>query len=264
VAALVLYRRIVKRQVREAGLVMEARLRAEQELNKAKDEFIAGLSHEFRTPLTTIFGFSEVLIDSGLVDPDSSMELISLINSESAELSRMVEDLLTAARLEADALTISTTTVDPAEIVESVLGPWRRSGTEVHVDLAPAAVHADPLRLRQVLRNLVSNAVKHGGEQVTVVGRNAPGGYAWSVVDDGPGVSDEIAGRLFDRYIHDGRRALLAGSVGLGLNIARSLAEAMGGSLEYSRRDGATWFTLVSPLAASPDRTTNPVDAEVA
>jgi signal transduction histidine kinase len=199
VAALLLYRRIVKRQVREAGLVMETRLRAEQELNRAKDEFIAGLSHEFRTPLTSIFGFSEVLIDSGLVDPDSSMELIGLINSESAELSRMVEDLLTAARLEAEALTISATTVDPAEIVESVLGPWRRSGHDILVDLAPAAVAADPLRLRQILRNLISNAVKHGGRHVAVVGLHVQGGYAWSVVDDGPGVSDEIAGRLFER-----------------------------------------------------------------
>jgi signal transduction histidine kinase len=254
VAALLLYRRIAKRQVREAGLVMEARLRAEQELNRAKDEFIAGISHEFRTPLTSIFGFSEVLIDSGLVDPDSSMELIGLINSESAELSRMVEDLLTAARLEAEALTISTATVDPADIVDSVIAPWRRSGTDIVVDLAPAAVAADPLRLRQILRNLISNAFKHGGRHVAVVGLHVQGGYAWSVVDDGPGVPDEIAGRLFERYIHDGRRALLAGSVGLGLNIARSLAEAMGGSLEYSRNDATTWFTLVSPLAETSDR----------
>ncbi len=264
VAALLLYRRIVGRQVREAGLVMEARLRAEQELNRAKDEFIAGISHEFRTPLTSIFGFSEVLIDSGMIDPESSMELIGLINSESAELSRMVEDLLTAARLESEALTISTTTVDPAEIVESVLGPWRRSGHDILVDLAPAAVIADPLRLRQILRNLISNAVKHGGRHVAVVGLLVQDGYAWSIVDDGPGVSDEIAGRLFERYIHDGRRALLAGSVGLGLNIARSLAEAMGGSLEYSRNDGATWFTLVSPIAETSDRAAEAVDVGVA
>ena len=132
------------------------------------------------------------------------------------------------------------------------------------MDLAPATVLADPLRLRQILRNLVSNAVKHGGGRVAVVGLYAAGGYAFSVVDDGPGVSEEIAGRLFERYIHDGRRALLAGSVGLGLNIARSLAEAMGGSLEYSRHGEATWFTLVTPLAESSNQIAETVDVGVA
>jgi signal transduction histidine kinase len=175
----------------------------------------------------------------------------------------MVEDLLTAARLEAEALTISPTKVDPEGIVESVIGPWRRSGHDIVVDLAPATVVADPLRLRQILRNLISNAVKHGGEHVAVVGLHTSGGYAWSVIDDGPGVPEEIAGRLFERYIHDGRRALLAGSVGLGLNIARSLAEAMDGSLEYFRHDGTTWFTLVSPLAETSVRVTETVDVGV-
>lgn len=256
-SALFLYRRIVKRQVREAGLVMEAKLKAEQELNRAKDEFIAGLSHEFRTPLTSIFGFSEVLIDSGLIDPDASMELISLINAESAELSRMVEDLLTAARLEAGALSISLHEVDPRETVESVLGPWKRAGRRFLVRIDDGGMMADPLRIRQVLRNLVSNAAKHGGTKMAVVGRSTLTGYELSVVDDGPGVSEEIEARLFERYIHDGSRALLAGSVGLGLNIARSLAEAMGGSLTYARRGDKTWFTVTVPTA-EPNAMTAP------
>ena len=248
--AVVTYRRIIRRQVRDRSIVADAKLQAERALNKAKDEFIAGLSHEFRTPLTSIYGFSEVLIESGIVDPESSLELINLINMESAELSRMVEDLLTAARLESEALTIVTTSVDPAAELEAVLSPMRRSGAEIEVDLSGGPVLADALRLRQILRNLLSNATKHGGGHIGVVGRRQGTSYVWSVVDDGPGVPPEIADRLFDRFVHDGRHALLAGSVGLGLNIARSLAIEMGGALEY-RRDGAlTVFTFSLPLAA--------------
>ena len=248
--AVVTYRRIVRRQVRERSIVADAKLQAERALNKAKDEFIAGLSHEFRTPLTSIYGFSEVLIESGIVDPESSLELINLINMESAELSRMVEDLLTAARLESEALTIVSTSVDPATELEAVLSPMRRSGTEVDMDLAEGPVLADALRLRQILRNLLSNATKYGGGRIGVIGRRQGTSYVCSVVDDGPGVPPEIADRLFERFVHDGRHALLAGSVGLGLNIARSLAIEMGGSLEY-RRDGAlTVFTFSLPLAA--------------
>ncbi len=248
-AALITYRRIIQRQVREHGLLADARLEAERALNRAKDEFIAGLSHEFRTPLTSIYGFSEVLIETGIVDPESTLELINLINVESAELSRMVEDLLTAARLESEALTIAPTSLDPATECEAVLGPMRRSGLDVTTDLASRPISADGLRLRQILRNLLSNAAKHGGDRIGVVGRVQGSFYVWSVVDDGGGVPASIADRLFDRFVHDGREALLAGSVGLGLNIARSLAEAMGGELAYTRQEGLTVFTFTTPLA---------------
>jgi signal transduction histidine kinase len=247
--ALVIYRVIVTRQLREHRMQSETKLQAARELNKAKDEFIAGLSHEFRTPLTSIYGFSEVLLDSGLIDPSSSMELIGLINSESSELSRMVDDLLVAARLEADALSIKATEVNIGEELDTVLAPWLRTGHNIEVKAPSLTVLADPLRLRQILRNLISNAVRHGGPKVAVWGRADRGELVCSVVDDGVGVPDEIAGRLFDRFVHEGREALLAGSVGLGLNIARSLVLAMGGDLVYERIQNTTWFTFRLPLA---------------
>ena len=248
-AAFSFYRFMIRRQVAERRIEFEARLEAERELSRSKDEFIAGLSHEFRTPLTAIFGFSELLIEQGIVDPEMSIELISLINSESAELSRMVEDLLMAARLEAGELTIEQMSVQVVEEVESVLAPIRRAGSRVEVDLAPGAVYVDALRFRQILRNLVSNAVKHGGDTIGVFGRTAGARYLVSVIDDGPGVPDTIIDRLFERFVHDGRRALLTGSVGLGLNIARSLADAMGGDLAYERMGATTVFTLAIPLS---------------
>ena len=248
-AAFTLYRYFVRRQLQERRIEFEAKLEAERELSRSKDEFIAGLSHEFRTPLTAIFGFSELLIEQGFVDPDMSFELIGLINTESAELSRMVEDLLMAARLEAGELTIERSSVEVADEIAAVVAPFERGGWSVEMQAAPGKAWVDALRLRQVLRNLVSNAVKHGGPNIGMFGRTTTGSYLVSVVDDGAGVSPEIADRLFDRFVHDGRGALLAGSVGLGLNIARSLSEAMGGSLVYERVGSSTVFTVSLPLA---------------
>lgn len=247
--ALVAYRFIVRRQLRERRISFEARLKAEQDLNRAKDEFIAGLSHEFRTPLTSIYGFSEVLLEGGFIDPDSSLELIGLINTESAELSRMVEDLLVAARLEAEALSIQPGATDIRHEIEAVVAPWARAGRNIQVDVQDALVWADPLRLRQVIRNLLSNALKHGGQQVGVWARIERDQLVCSIVDNGLGVPNDIAGKLFERFVHDGRRALLAGSVGLGLNIARSLMLEMEGDLVYERIRETTWFTFRLPLA---------------
>lgn len=257
--ALIAYRFIIRRQLRERRISFEARLKAEQDLNRAKDEFIAGLSHEFRTPLTSIYGFSEVLLENGIIDPESSLELIGLINTESAELSRMVEDLLVAARLEAEALTIQSGAVDMRHEIGVVVAPWVRAGRRIQVDVPDALVWADPLRLRQVVRNLLSNALKHGGDHVGIWARIEREQLVCSLVDNGPGVPNDIAGKLFERFVHDGRRALLAGSVGLGLNIARSLMLEMEGDLVYERIRGTTWFTFRLPLAPATSAAPVPV-----
>ena len=253
-AALLVYRRIVQRQVRERQAQMEAKLQAERELGRAKDAFIAGLSHELRTPLTSIYGFSELLIEDGLVDPDMSMELIGLINHESAELSRMVDDLLTAARLDADALSYDLGPVAFADQLEAVVGPMTRSGAEITVTCPDTTVTADELRLRQVMRNLLSNAVRHGGPVIRVEAEELDGALVCRVIDNGAGVPSDFEDRLFERFIHDGREALLAGSVGLGLAIARSLTEAMEGSLSYERIQDETHFVLTLPLAPKETR----------
>jgi len=247
--ALVAYRFIVRRQLRERRISFETRLQAEQDLNQAKDEFIAGLSHEFRTPLTSIYGFSELLLEKGVIDPETSLELIGLINTESAELSRMVEDCLMAARLEAGALTMQVGSTDVSQEIGIVVAPFLRSGRNIHVDVPDGRVWADPLRLRQVVRNLLSNALKHGGDRVGIWARVERGEFFCSVVDDGPGVPPDIAEKLFERFVHDGRRALLAGSVGLGLNIARALILEMNGDLVYERIRDTTWFTFRLSLA---------------
>ena len=246
-ALVVAYRLAARRQLRVAEIQLDTRLAAEHEVIRAKDEFIANMSHELRTPLTSIFGFSELLLDMGLVDPDSSMELVALINTESAELGRMVEDLLVSARVEADALVYSFDTVDLDAEAASVIGPLTRGGEQVSIDLAGHRAWADPLRVRQVLRNLISNAIRYGGEQVRVTATSRGGRVSVTVADNGAGVAEETVSKLFTRFVHDGDEALTVGSVGLGLAVVKSLMDGMDGSVEYDRDAGWTRFTITLP-----------------
>ena len=130
VGTILIYRWLVHRQAVRSNLALQIKLEAERKLRKARDEFIANISHEIRTPLTSIYGFSEVLIEEGLVDPEMAMELIGLINGESAELSRMVEDLLTAARLDANVLNFKFEAVSVADEIATVTAPMIRSGAD--------------------------------------------------------------------------------------------------------------------------------------
>lgn len=244
VGTILIYRWLVHRQAVRSNLALQVKLEAERKLRKARDEFIANISHEIRTPLTSIYGFSEVLIEEGLVDPEMAMELIGLINGESAELSRMVEDLLTAARLDANVLNFKFEAVSVADELATVTAPMIRSGAQLHIDLPRVMIWADQMRFRQVIRNLVSNAIKHGGEHVKISGRSEGERFLLVVADDGAGVPEEIEGRIFERFVHEGSEPLLTGSVGLGLAIARMLTDEMEGELTYERVAGETRFVL--------------------
>ncbi|RLE16829.1 MAG: hypothetical protein DRJ28_00725 [Actinobacteria bacterium] len=258
-AAIILYFFIVRRQIREARLKMDARLRAERKLGVAKDEFIAGISHELRTPLTSIYGFSEYLLENEILDPNEAMELIALINEDSAELSRMVDDLLTAARLESNALRFNYEYVDIRVESEAAIGAMVRAGTDVRV-VGEVLAWADPVRVRQIVRNLVSNAIKHGGPSVVIYLEEVDDHTIITVSDNGEGLSSDIQKRLFDRFVHDGNETLLTGSVGLGLSIARSLAQTMGGEIRFVRAGGLTNFEVSLPRKADVPIDTRPTE----
>lgn len=260
-AVIVVFREIVRRQQRQAEL--EVRLRAEQEIGAARDDFVANASHEFRTPLTSIYGMSQ-LIEEDPETPTPTREYASIISSEAADLTRMVEDLLTTARLESGALTFVAEALDAADEAEQVLRPFNRASEVVSSDVEPAVLHVDRVRLRQVLRNLISNAIKYGGSTVQMVGRKTANEYEWIVRDDGSGVPAELVDRLFQRFVHRGTTVVEAGGVGLGLSIVRALAEGMNGSASYRRSGDWSEFVVTVPLAddtkpATPDPDPTPV-----
>ncbi|MFC2177405.1 sensor histidine kinase, partial [Actinomycetota bacterium] len=130
-AAIIIHQLILRRQYRERDVHMEAQIEAERDLNRSKDEFIAGISHELRTPLTSIFGFSEYLLEKGLIDPTESLELISMINDDSAELSRMVDDLLAAVRIDAEELSYEIKPLELISEVEHLVDQFRRAGSSL-------------------------------------------------------------------------------------------------------------------------------------
>lgn len=217
---------------------------------RSKDEFIASVSHELRTPLTAVRGFAEVL-----QDPDADlgeverMEMIRTIASEAADVSDIVEDLLVAARANIDQLTITRAAVEVSALAEETANRIRWGDKSIEVALVPAVVSADPLRLRQILRNLMVNALRYGGTEVRVSARQDGDTVIVRVADDGPGIPEQSREEIFAPYQRAHDRAGLPGSVGLGLAVSRRLARLMGGDIVYDHRDGWSVFELHLPAA---------------
>lgn len=245
-AVIFIYRELLLRQHRQVEL--EGRLESERRLGRAREEFIANASHELRTPLTGISGLAQILAeDPTIARNESASELLNLIIAESDDLARMVEDLLTTARLDAGALQYDYDDVAIDQVVTEVVEPLTRNGLLVETDCEPAFVRVDGLRTRQILRNLLSNAQKYGGSHIRVVGAVEGRTYRCEVIDDGPGVPDGMSSKIFERFVHQGSRGI-TDSVGLGLAIVHALAQGMGGSVTYRRTRGETVFTVRLPL----------------
>lgn len=252
-AAVVTYWWIARRQVREFRIKSEAELEAERAVSRAKDSFIAGLSHELRTPLTSIYGFAQILTEAEPDDGDDNRDVAQIIANEAAEMTRMVDDLLMASRLEATGVEIDLSPTRVSNVVESAIAPFERAGAVIEREPSSAVVIADDGRLRHILVNLLSNAVRHGGPKVGVGVSSNEETVEIEVWDNGSGVPEEHMERLFERFIHDGAKSLLAGSVGLGLAVASRLASMMGGSISHQQYSGRTYFTVQLPAHVSTE-----------
>lgn len=247
--AVVAYFVVARRQVRDLREQNRLELEAERTISRAKDSFIAGLSHELRTPLTSIYGFAEVLSSGGVQGIEATEETAKIIANEAAEMTRMVDDLLAASRLESTGVEIEIATTQLQPVIDSAVAPFEKAGLEVMRESTTALVHADGARLRHVLVNLLSNASRHGGERVGIEVSVGDGVVDIEVWDDGPGVASDRVERLFDRFVHEGEVPLLTGTVGLGLAVASRLTSLMAGKLEYQRFGGRTYFVVSLPAA---------------
>jgi signal transduction histidine kinase len=221
---------------------MKARNEAMAQAVRSKDEFIANVSHELRTPLTAILGItSELASDDSVADEERS-ELLQLVSRQASEMANIVEDLLVAAR--ADVGTVSVQ-LKPVDLVAELLDTINGLGMSIEV-LAeiPPSVLADPHRVRQILRNLLTNAQRYGGPRCRVVIGALRDAVWLEVRDNGDGIPDEESERIFEPYVTSG-----AGGVGLGLSVSRQLAELMGGTLHYERSAAESVFRLQLPIA---------------
>ena len=218
----------------------------------SKDRLLASVSHEIRTPLTAIVGLSEEIVSSRTsLGGEELDELNGIIAVQSRELAELVEDLLVASRAESGNLTIKPDYIDLRLEVDSVVRGVNESHPNdkvIRVRGDDVTAWADPLRCRQVIRNLLTNAIKYGGDRIAVVIREWDGYAEIMVADDGTGVTEHEEELIFERYYRSQGSPTQPGSVGIGLAVSRQLAEMMGGDLRYVGEAGEPRFEFVLPL----------------
>jgi signal transduction histidine kinase len=209
-----------------------------------RDTFLGVLSHELRTPITTIFAASKVLSKEGsTITEESRRDMLADISLEAERLHRLVEDLIALTRFGEAHGAVGDEPVLLQRIVPAVVASeearWPDARFSLTVPLGLPTVAADPTYVEQVVRNLLSNAAKYGGAGVNVqlVAEEADGQVCVRILDDGPGFPAEEADRLFELFYRSATTATRAGGAGIGLFVCARLIQAMGGRVWARPRD---------------------------
>lgn len=235
--------------------------------SRAKSELLANMSHELRTPMTAILGFSEVLTTD--LEKTEHKEIVATVMRNGEYLMRLIDDLLDLSRVEAGKLQIDPKPCSPHEIVDEVVELFEARAREKRLNLhqewvgeIPATIRCDPTRLRQILINLVGNAIKfteNGSVRIVTRENGQEGGdrrLDFRVIDTGIGMSAEQMGRLFEPFVqNDASSTRRYGGSGLGLAISKHLATLMGATIGVASVLGeGSVFTLSMPLFAAERR----------
>ncbi len=234
---------------------MEKKMVEYEELDRLKGSILSTVSHELRTPLSIIKGYSTLLIDySQRLNPDEKRDYLRSIDMATDRLTELVDHILDMSRLEAGLLRLEKKTTSISNLVRKAIAEasLRASQHEIEARVSRRLprVQADARRIRQVLDNLIDNAIKYsaGGTTVTVEARQVESNVQISVADRGIGIPDEELGKVFDRmYRIEQRLTPDKGGIGLGLAICRGLVESHGGRIwvESEVGQGSTfYFTL--------------------
>jgi PAS domain S-box-containing protein len=221
-----------------------------------RDTFIGILSHELRTPVTAIYGGSQVLLGRGeKLDPAVSRELITDIAAEAERLHRLIENLLVIARVERGEELIGGEPVLLQRVLPTIVERERAIwlGTDISAVVPPGlpTVRGHDGYVAQVIRNLLSNAVKYGGAtaNVEIIAEGEKDGVTVRVLDDGPGLQEDVADRLFDLYYRAPGAATVAQGAGIGLFVCRRIVNSLGGTIwAKSRPTGGAEFGFRLPI----------------
>ena len=220
------------------GAAFDRMAEAVERARKIQRDFLANLSHELKTPLTSLIGFSQALVDGSLKSDDDRERAATIVHEESERVLRMAQELLDLARVEAGSIALNITAVDLGGELQQEMEIVRqradardlRISLDVPADVPPVA--ADPERLHQILDNLLDNAVKYAPEGSTVtVAVSVAGSSVETTVSNPAGAHQPDPERIFDRFYRADPSRSAAGGVGLGLAISRELTTAMGGRL---------------------------------
>jgi len=227
-----------------------------RQLEAIRQEFVANVSHELRTPLSLIKGAVETLLDGGKDDPVALTRFLEIIDRHADRLTLLINDLLLLSTLDSGRVRLVLQPVPLRAAIQEVFEDFRLRAHARGVELAndvPAGLfaEADPDRLRQVLANLIDNAIKYGRAdgRATACARAMPdGGIEVGVSDDGPGIQPEAQARIFERFYRvDKARSRDQGGTGLGLAIVKNVVQAHGGDVRVESPPGkgtTFYFTL--------------------
>ena len=231
-----------------------------RELDRLKDEFIATVSHELRTPLTSIIGYIELLRDESMDGPNTG-QFTEVIGRNAEQLLRLVADLLFLSRMRTGKLAIDLHATDLAGLAAKAVAEMRPQARRKNVELVLSATAvppfaADPVRITQLLGNLISNAVKFtgaGGRVEVSIGAQEDGAVL-AVADTGAGIPAADREKIFERFYRSATAArLVVPGTGLGLPIVKAIVEAHGGSITVDSAEGqGSTFTVHLPLRPVP------------
>lgn len=236
--------------------LIEAR-RAAESANEAKSLFLATVSHEIRTPLNGVYGMVQAMANDAL--PEEQRQRLEVIRRSSESLLAIVNDVLDLSKINAGKVELEEIDFDPVDLAQGVRATFAALAAAKALDLrveasaaAAGPFRGDPGRLRQVLSNLVSNALKFTLSGEVVIGLDhGPDGLRLSVADTGVGIAEDRQSHIFDSFVQaDSSTTRHFGGTGLGLTICRELVELMGGRLSLTSREGAgSTFSVAVPLA---------------
>lgn len=214
-------------------------------LERVRTDFVANVSHELRTPITSIKGFVETILDGGLENKEASMRFLTIIYQETDRLSRLVSELLDLSRLESGQTELKRTRLFMAPLVEEVRqtlqGRMADKNLSFSVELGPSPVWADEEQIREVLLNLIDNAIKYtpADGSITVQEKNHGDYMEFVVSDTGLGIPNENIPRIFERFYRvDRARSREVGGTGLGLSIVKHIIERHGGKVWVESEPG--------------------------
>jgi len=231
--------RVTAQQLQEANAKL-------QELHRQKDDFLAHVSHEIRTPMTSIRSFSEILLTEQDLPEEQARRFISTIHTESVRLTKLIEEILDLSALEQGEREWVNQSIDGEEVLDDAIVVCEALARkrEVAIEMGPRAryapIFANAGRLSQVYINIIANAISHNEAQqprVHITSWLADGHYIVEISDNGQGIPEPYRKTIFDKFVRAGRSDLEGGYVGLGLglNIAHTIVDKLGGTLELTR-----------------------------
>jgi len=261
VGGLIFFTQVITNRKYEQEELIHARLQAEQ-ASLAKSNFLANMSHEIRTPLTAILGYTDILLDGSLSVSTRDTHL-QTIKRSGDHLLTIINDILDLSKIEAGRMTIEKIRLSPVEIVQEVLANFKERAAQKNLQLTarcvgpiPQTILTDPVRVRQILINLIGNAIKfttEGSVQLSI--RSVPSlgneliRLAFDVTDTGPGIAPEQQVHLFQPFVQaDNSTTRRFGGTGLGLTISRRMAQLLDGDVTLRSKlgEGSTFTATIA------------------